>query len=285
MRSCAFVIAAVIGWLFATSTALAVPSHPWADAFEDGSGAAVEVGDVVTVPTTVGQPANPTSDSSSSWQPRTEHVECGYGVASDVDAAASGLTPGQREVVAVVLCSSQLPTFTVIPDPAAGSPLAPVDPVVLMQVARNRLVLPEPSLNFSPEGSQLVQLASWLWVDPSQWRVAGASASAGSVTATVTAVPVRTLWDMGNGDVVVCDGPGVVYERRWAERPDMTDCKYTYRHSSAGEPGLAYQVTAAVEWSLSWSASGAPGGGDLGTVVMSTTVPIRVDEIQAVIVS
>lgn len=196
-----------------------------------------------------------------------------------------GLEPGSGQVVVMLTCAGgREKPYLVVADapPEGGVPV--VDPWVLAQEARERLVLPEPALGFSPEGSQVVQLASWLWVDPAGWRPVSASASAGSVTATVTAVPVATRWDMGNGDVVACDGPGVVYQRRWAERPEMTDCKYTYRHSSAGLPGLAYEVSGSVQWQLSWAASGAPGGGDLGLVVMTTTVPLRVDEIQAVIV-
>jgi len=39
-------------------------------------------------------------------------------------------------------------------------------------------------------------------------------------------------------------------------------------------------VTATVEWRVSWTASGAPGGGDLGISRRSSSTSVRVAEIQ-----
>ena len=285
----------VVGTLLLVGlTAQAVLANPWAHGGRSRGGGTVEVGHTSTMGEvghgSADQPSSgggiETSAGSGSWEPEPETLQCGLAVASEVDAANSGLTPGEGQAVGVVTCSSQLPTFTLIPDPdAEGDPAVPVvDPVVLMQVARNRLALPEPAVAFNPAppDEQIVQVPSWLWIDPAQWRAASASASAGAVTATVTAVPQRVVWDMGNGDGVVCDGPGRAYERRFADTPEATDCKYTYRQSSAGVgPRDAYTVTATVQWRLSWSATGAPGGGDLGTVAMTTTTELQVAELQA----
>lgn len=162
---------------------------------------------------------------------------------------------------------------------AAGAGPVVVDPVALMQQARARVTVPAPQVSLSPAGDQVAQLATWLWIDPALWTPVSASASAGTVTATVTAAPVRVRWSMGNGDEVVCDGPG----RAYGPAAGAPDCAYTYRHSSAGLAGDAFTVTATIEWALSWTAAGAAGGGDLGGVTSDATLPVRVTELQALV--
>ncbi len=178
-------------------------------------------------------------------------------------------------------------------DPVTGEPLPPsaggggelivVDPRALAERAAAALRLPAPLIRTSPTGDHVTQLPSWLWISAEQWQPRQVSASAGPVTSTVTATPSSVTWDMGNGDRVDCDGPGRPYQARFAGTPEATDCRYTYRHSSANQPGAAYELTATITWDLSWSATGAAGGGDLGTVPMSATQPVRVSEVQALV--
>jgi hypothetical protein len=155
------------------------------------------------------------------------------------------------------------------------------DPEALRASAQEELRLPTPEVAMSPPGEQVVHVESWLWLDGALWRPHSSSASAGGVTATVTATPSRTVWDMGNGDVVVCDGPGVAYDTRRSAAGQSTDCSYTYRVSSAGRPGDAYPVTVTVEWQLSWTVTGAPGGGALPALTTSTSTAVPVGEVQA----
>ena len=170
------------------------------------------------------------------------------------------------------------------PLPTAGSgELIVADPRALAERAAAALRLPAPVIRMSPEQDQVTQLASWLWIPGAQWQPRQVAASAGPVTSTVTASPARVTWNMGNGDQVTCNGPGRPYHTRYEGRPEATDCKYTYRHSSAGQPGETYSVTATIDWDLTWDASGAPGGGGLGSVPMSATEAVRVTEIQALV--
>lgn len=171
-------------------------------------------------------------------------------------------------------------TATVIWIPDA----VPVDPVDLAQDAEDRTPIPEPRVRMNPGAGeeQVVNLATWLWIDRAQWQPVSASASAGGVTVTTTATPTRVEWDMGNGDVVTCAGPGTRYDRSRPAGAQHTDCSYTYRRSSASQPGGAYIVQVTVVWDVTWSVVGAPGGGALGASRRTTTVPIRVAEIQAV---
>lgn len=164
----------------------------------------------------------------------------------------------------------------------AGTTTIAISSAMLAEFALAELTLPAPRIGMSPDGDHIVQLASWLWVDRTQWVPQDRTASAGPVTATVTATPVRVEWDMGSGDTVVCNGPGRRYRPRFEGRPGATDCKHTYRHSSAAQPDEAYDVTATMVWEASWSGSDG-GGGDLGELTSQTSEAVRVAEVQALV--
>jgi hypothetical protein len=181
--------------------------------------------------------------------------------------------PVTGEITATIpadeLTSGAVPTFT-------------VSSATLAEFALADMSLPSPAIGMSPDGDHVTQLASWLWVDRGQWTAQDRTATAGPVSATVSATPVRVEWDMGNGDAVTCGGPGRVYEKRFAGRPAATDCRYTYRHSSAGRPAESYDVTATVVWAATWSGSDGDGG-DLGELTSQATEPVRVAEVQALV--
>ncbi len=171
-------------------------------------------------------------------------------------------------------------TSTFIPVEITDPEPAP-DPEALRASAQEELRLPSPRIAMSPPGEQVVHVASWLWLDGGLWRPHSSSASAGGVTATVTATPTRTVWDMGNGETVVCDGPGTPYDPSRADAAQSTSCSYTYRNSSAGRPGHAYPMTVTVEWQLGWTVTGAAGGGALPGLTTSTSTTVPVGEVQA----
>jgi hypothetical protein len=158
-----------------------------------------------------------------------------------------------------------------------GAVTVAVDPVVVGEQAVQQLGLGSPSIEMAPpSGSpQLVGVATWLWIDPGAWQDKTASVSAGTVTATATAAPSKVVWDMGNGDSVTCEGPGTPYS---ASDPNATtDCSYTWPEAGS------YTVTATVYWSVSWTAVGAPGGGNLGLQAgPAAEVPVTVTESQAI---
>lgn len=158
---------------------------------------------------------------------------------------------------------------------------AVVDVDQLREEAVGRLELLHPTVAMNPTGDQVVHVETWLWIDEGGWVPQSASVTAGGVTATVTATPRRVVWDLGNGDVLVCDGPGTAYDPGRGADEQSSDCAYAYAHSSAGQPGDAYQLTATVEWDVAWAVSGAAGGGALPAMSTSTSVPVRVAEMQA----
>lgn len=165
------------------------------------------------------------------------------------------------------------PLWVTNPAPAP----ARVDPAVVGQQAVSKLALASPTIEMAPPAGavQLVTVATWLWIRPGAWRGLTASASAGAVTATATAAPAKAVWDMGDGQTVTCAGPGTPYNP--SDPNATTDCSHTW-----SRPGT-YQVTATVYWSVSWTAVGAAGGGNLGLQAgPSARVAVRVSESQAI---
>jgi hypothetical protein len=156
----------------------------------------------------------------------------------------------------------------------------PVDPVVLADQAREFLPLAAPGINTSPPPAldQLVNLRTWLWLDASTFSTQTSTVGVPGVSVTVTAVPQTVTWDMGDGSSVVCNGAGTPYDPSRPEAAQSTNCSHTYRRSSAGRAGQAYRVTATTSYAVSFTVSGAPGGGSLPAVQRSSSVSLRVAE-------
>jgi hypothetical protein len=135
----------------------------------------------------------------------------------------------------------------------AQAAAAQVNPAALAQQAVSQLPLGSPSIEMAPPttSEQLVNVSTWLWLNPAAWHQ------------------------------VTCAGPGTPYD---SSNPNATtDCSYTWTQSSAGQAGGAYQVTATVYWQVAWTATGAPGGGNLGQLPgPAAHVAVRVAESQAV---
>ena len=73
---------------------------------------------------------------------------------------------------------------------AEAQAAAPVNVAALGQQAVSRLGLGAPAVEMAPpSGSpQLVNVATWLWINPAVWQTLTATASAGTVTATATRI-------------------------------------------------------------------------------------------------
>lgn len=160
----------------------------------------------------------------------------------------------------------------------------------LAQEASNRLPLPAPGAQHNPSSDALVGLATWWWVDPQQWGPLQQRTQAGPVWAEVTARPVRSVWDAGDGsEPVVCAGAGRPYDRGRPAREQSSDCSYTYPRSSASQPQRGpdpndrfFTVTVTVYWQISWVGSGGNGGA-LPEIARSSSFPLRVVERQTLV--
>lgn len=165
-----------------------------------------------------------------------------------------------------------------------GPPAQPgVNPRVLAQSALSRVpfTVPVPEMAPAIDAEQITGLPTWLWLDPSNWAPVEADAAAAGVSVTVTATPVRVEWDMGDGTVVECDGPGVVWDHE-GDNPADTDCSHVFQHASVDEPDGRYSGSVSIVWSIAWSASTGEGG-TLPEGRSSAPFSLLVTEMQAVV--
>ena len=151
----------------------------------------------------------------------------------------------------------------------------------LVEEARSRLHFPAATPRFSPASPwTFVNYPTALWLDGDFAAPRSATAETPEVRVTVTATPEEVHWDTGDRETVVCPGPGRAPDPS-APR-DHGGCSHIYTWPSAGQPDGGYQATATVFWRVSWTAEGAPGGGDLGLIPQRLQpVRIPVAEVQA----
>jgi len=171
--------------------------------------------------------------------------------------------------------------------PKAGS--AGIGAEAAATQAAASITLPSPSIQLNPAVFSVVNLPSWLAIDPAMWHPFEATATAGGVTATALATPETVNWNMGDGGTVECDGPGSFYEASLPASQQSTSCAYTYRQSSDGQPSSdgdpndgAFRVTATVTWTVTWTVVGEPGGGTLPSLRTASTVPVRVEQVESI---
>jgi hypothetical protein len=129
----------------------------------------------------------------------------------------------------------------------------------------------------------LVGMPTWMWAadpGPSTTGPITASASGGGITVTATARLEGITWDMGDGNTVVCTGPGTPYNANRG-REQSPDCGHVYTTTSAGRPGDKFTVSASSDWVITWA-----GGGQSGTIRMeglTESVQIAVGEAQVLV--
>ncbi len=119
-------------------------------------------------------------------------------------------------------------------------------------------LLPEPR----PGSVGLVGMPNWMWVanpTANTWGPITRSASAAGWTVTATGQVSQVSWDMGDGQVVVCTGPGTPYEDSYGKAKSPT-CGHTYTRQGS------YTVRATSHWVITWA-----GIGQAGTIPMDLT--------------
>ncbi|MBV8981561.1 MAG: hypothetical protein JO086_11725 [Acidimicrobiia bacterium] len=156
----------------------------------------------------------------------------------------------------------------------------------MAQVAKQRTPLDPPAIHMNPPvgQDQLVQLATWLWTDPTTWHVAHATATIDTISATTTATPVDLVFEMGDGQpgsAFTCAGPGTAYDP--AQPNAISPCGYKYQKSSAGHaPNNSFRATAWIDWHVTWTATDGTSG-DFGVIRgLPSTQLVRVAEQQAI---
>jgi hypothetical protein len=254
-------------------------------ASEGGGGTfTVHAGSTTTTP---GSPGSTTVSNPSGWQ-------CSVDANLDTPVVSSTGAQGMWELV---VCNgpfgeqTSYTQFVPLNQPPQETQQPAVQPVQVAQSAEASMTLPDPVINLSPSSFGVVNLPVWLWISSSIWHSYSASASAGGVSATATAMPVSVTWTMGDGHAVTCDGPGTPYNPQLPASSQSTYCSYTYRTPSgnAGSSGGGtsssgtYSIEATIQWDVSWSSSGASGGGQLSPLQTTAAITYQVQQIESVI--
>lgn len=170
----------------------------------------------------------------------------------------------------------------------AWNPAEPLGPLFAAEraadLAISRLPLPNPRLGVNPPASRplLVGLPTWYWL-ANPLRPLRTSATAGGVTATVTAQPTGATFDPGDGTgTISCPDGGTAYDNRKAPQDQHSSCRHTYQWVSARSTVGTWNLTATVTYRVTWAATNGQTG-DLGTLTRSSTVPLVVTEANALI--
>ncbi|WP_142026501.1 ATP/GTP-binding protein [Blastococcus colisei] len=154
-----------------------------------------------------------------------------------------------------------------LPNGADPTPATQVDPRMLAEQAIASMVMHAPQIGMAPppgSASGLVGLPVWMWTERGEHTTGPTrqSASAGGVTVTAVGEVSRIVWDMGDGNTVIC-GAGTPYPA--GSDGESPDCGYTYATASANHVpgGGPWPITATSTWTITWS-----GGGQSGTEVL-----------------
>ncbi|KAE8765358.1 hypothetical protein GB883_04140 [Georgenia thermotolerans] len=172
------------------------------------------------------------------------------------------------------------------PPEASGSGPSPR---AVAELAIDQMELRAIDIGIAPEPGAdsvgVVGMPVWMWVAGSDEHTFGpvtASASAAGITVTATARVHKIVWDMGDGNQVVCTTKGTPYapSRGGQASPD---CGHVYDQTSAGQPNRKFTVTATSDWVITWE-----GAGQAGTIRMdglSRSTQITVGEAQVLVTS
>jgi len=232
----------------------------------------------------VGAGYSSSAGAGGNGAPSTSPLHCTYATLTGALAALMGSGPnGATDGVWVVpYCSGGGYVNPMRPEWVSNAqPAAATSPATVARQASARLPLPQGVIRMSPDARQpqIVNERTWLWIDPAVWRSVTATASVGAVSATATATPSQVVWSLGDGDRVTCDGPGVPYDASRAETAQDTSCTYVWPRGSATESSGTFTVSVTIVWHVSWTAIGAPGGGNLGSLSgPPSQVTVRVTE-------
>jgi hypothetical protein len=169
------------------------------------------------------------------------------------------------------LTDGEAPGFIQVP----GGPPQPAALTTLdwAQAAKSSADLDTPTVKTAPAGKTYVRVRTSLWVEGVSVKNTTPIRLAGQ-TIWATATPVSVTWRLGETEHT-CNDLG---------SKDGKTCNYTYKRSSAREPGGVYMVSASVTWEFTWTCEGAAcdaNEGNLGTVTgIPDEVPLVVSEIQ-----
>ena len=200
-----------------------------------------------------------------------------------VDLGGASGSPGGRGQWWLRVCSDFSAELVFVRDGRDPNAAAATTPAVLAIRAYNRLVLPSPRPAFNPARpssagpATTAHLPTWWWV--TDWGTRRQRTAAGGVWAEVTARPLDSEWDPGDGGPPVsCAGPG----ERWTPTA-AGNCSSVYESSSATEPGHVFRASVTVTWQVTWVGAGGAAG-RLPALTTTAAFPVAVQERESVVV-
>jgi hypothetical protein len=131
-----------------------------------------------------------------------------------------------------------------------------------------------------------VGIPVWLWVDHpgtgNQFGTLNFRKTIGGLDVSATAVADNVEYTSGDGQTIHCATGTPFDEAAMAGKPaaDSPTCGFRYQHTSAGQPGGVFTVTATTVWSIHWTAGDDAGTVNRGATTSSATV--RVGQLESV---
>lgn len=158
-----------------------------------------------------------------------------------------------------------VPTFT--PDQAGA-----------IAVARLRLPLSPPRVGPDPKVNKWKMAAVgyplWIWAD-GPTHVGPVSDSVGGLSVSLQARLTKTVFRMGDGNIITCAGAGAPFRKGTAPATPSPDCGYRYEQPSLPEGD--YTISAVAYWAVTWTVNGSSG---VITVPRGASAALPVGEVQ-----
>lgn len=197
--------------------------------------------------------------------------------------AAGGSFTGQD-------CNPKKPKTIPIPKPPKGTPAPAIPPIPPEEAAylaiATKLQINASGIGIGPDPAlsrwkkAIVGHSYWLWAT-GPTHLGPVSDSASGRTVTLEANLTSVTFDMGDGNVVKCNGAGTPYpgdeKGLYAKSPT---CGYAYQTTSEHNAGGIYTVRATAYWSVAYT---APDGSGTIPIVLASERDLRVGELQTVI--
>jgi hypothetical protein len=175
------------------------------------------------------------------------------------------------------------PDYVYVP-PAGPAPNIPrVDPKLLAQYALASTILPTQAPTFAPAAGQpsVVNLSTWAWQPDG--KVLDLTATLGPQAATVVMTPASMA--------LTADGPTTAGVPSTCQRAaGIIGVPYTAGQNNPTAPGCglefsaqgAYNVTADIDWQITWTSPQVVGVQTMPDIHMRTTTPLTAQEIQTI---
>lgn len=170
------------------------------------------------------------------------------------------------------------------PPPANNAPVITLTHAQAGAIAVARLTLTANAPGIGPDPKKnewdmaAIGYPLWLWADgPTQ--VGPVSENVAGLSVSLTARVSKTVFRMGDGKSVTCQGGGTPYASWVQPGAKSPTCGYVYEKPSL--PSKKYTVTAITYWDVTWTVNGFSG---VETVPLIATRQLPVGELQAIVV-